>query len=152
MSNVMEKVAAYVAMEKIAWEASDIMSDMVEQGATPPEDVYHEIEDMLNERKSKSYGLRHPYVTGIPTLGLWPAISKSKADKNIKASVLMKHPKLLEQIRGYMDKQYDRHIERAKVQTESDKANASRNTVRAAALPIATYFAARSQYGDKGSQ
>ena len=45
---------------------------------------------------AKSTALQHPWLTGIPTLGIWPAIAKAKAIENIKASIMRSVPNLRE--------------------------------------------------------
>ena len=34
---------------------------------------------LIRQQEKKRFGLRHPWLTGIPTLGIWPAISKARA-------------------------------------------------------------------------
>lgn len=143
---IIEKLASYTY--KIAYEAADIMANMVDRGAKPSEELYGEAEKLLDERKQQSYGLRHPYVTGIPTLGIWPAISRTKAEKKIVARLMAKHPELADQYREYEDKRYNQSVTDRQLQSENDKANAVRNAVMASALPIAYYAASRNRDRD----
>ena len=40
----------------------------------------------VKKRNSKSFALRHPWLTGIPTLGIWPGISHGRAtDKTVRS-------------------------------------------------------------------
>lgn len=132
-------------VKKYAYDTADLMSHMVDQGAKPSEGLYGEAEKLLDERKKESYGLRHPYVTGIPTLGVWPLISIGNAQRKIVAKLMAKHPELAEQYREYADKRYEQSITDRQLSNERDKANAMRNTIMASAVPLAYYASARSR-------
>lgn len=141
--NITRKVAEWSM--KMAYDASNIVTTMVASGAKPSEDVYGETQDLLDKRKEKSYGLRHPYITGIPTLGIWPAISRASAEGDIITRIMVRHPEIADQIREFDDKRYNQSVIDRQLRTDNDKANAARNTVAATALPIAYYMASRNR-------
>ena len=48
----------------------------------------------MKGEKKKSFSLRHPYLTGIPTLGIAPAIAKNKAYSRTERRMLRGSHKL----------------------------------------------------------
>ena len=88
-----------------------------------------ETEEMVEEQYAKRLGLRHPWLTGIPTLGIWPAISKAKAESAIYDALSEKSPKL-EELRNQarLDNMRDR-AQRAMAMSQVDIASslAARN-------------------------
>jgi len=51
-------------------------------------------EKSIKEQTASRVGVRHPWLTGIPTLGMWPAISHASALKEIKSDILRGNPEL----------------------------------------------------------
>ena len=134
MSIIIEKLAMYNAYVKTArFETADLMANMVDKGVIPSEQMYGEAEELLDKKREKSLGLRHPLLTGIPTLGIWPLIAQSIAERRITSQMAAKHPEMARQMHDYEDKRYN-------LQTERDRANAASNTMRAAAVPLAAYM------------
>ena len=91
-------------------------------------------EKLIEEENAESIGLRHPWLTGIPTLGVWPAISEGTANTRIREEMFRKYPGLLESWNETSDKIRQEEIENQRLQTERDKANQARNAVLAAGL------------------
>ncbi len=52
------------------------------------------VRKLIGRETEKRFGVRHPVLTGIPTLGVWPAISKARGVEAIKRSLLRGDPKL----------------------------------------------------------
>jgi hypothetical protein len=104
---------------------------------------------LIEEATANSLGVRHPWLTGIPTLGIWPAISKEKALESISRKLFRARPELFAEWKALQDKKRVEDAELARLQVESDKANQGRNTVSAAgfaAAPLlAQYLASRGQ-------
>ena len=48
----------------------------------------------IDEAYDKSFPLKHPYLTGIPTLGLAPAIAKDSAKDKIMHDLLRSNPEM----------------------------------------------------------
>ena len=82
------------------------------------------IRRMSEEAKKKSFSLRHPWLTGIPTLGLAPAIAHSNATSRIARDLLRRHGDL----RGKHEKN---HKERVAQLIEMRRADAPVNAARA---------------------
>ena len=74
-----EKVAAYLRPE----QAEDYMG-----AGVLPKRTMDLIRNLTKEETDKSFSLRHPWLTGIPTLGIAPATAKRKALDRIYRSVL----------------------------------------------------------------
>ena len=127
--NIVEEKLAHMC-KNARYDAADIMSDMVDKGAIPKEEMYDEAQQHLEEARKNSLGLRHPWLTGIPTLGLWPLAAQEKARRNITARLIAKHPETGQQMLDYEDRMYNLSILK-------DKANAARNAVGASAVPLA---------------
>jgi hypothetical protein len=51
--------------------------------------------ELIDYQTAKRLGVRHPVLTGIPTLGIWPAISKDQALGEITRRMLKEDPTLL---------------------------------------------------------
>jgi len=73
----------------------------VESGLVPGEgrhrlrgDQLSLAKDLIEEQHGKRVGIRHPWRTGIPTLGIWPAISKALAKGEVLDSLSDKYPAL----------------------------------------------------------
>ncbi len=73
--------------------------------------------------KNKSFALRHPVLTGIPTLGIAPAVAKDRAITNISDNLLRRDLKLRKQYRDVVDARRARGIEKYKLETERIKAD-----------------------------
>ena len=54
---------------------------------------------LLDEQVSKRVGLRHPWLTGIPTLGIWPAISEGSATGEIMDNLLRRNASMRSRVR-----------------------------------------------------
>jgi hypothetical protein len=87
---------------------------------------------MLSEENAKSLALKHPWLTGIPTLGIWPAVSKERAAQDIRRRLFRQYPELVDQWQESMQQLKQEAMERQKLQVEQDRANAARNAVLAA--------------------
>jgi hypothetical protein len=52
------------------------------------------VRKLIERETERRVGVRHPVLTGIPTLGIWPAVSKAKGVEAIKRSLLRGDSKL----------------------------------------------------------
>jgi hypothetical protein len=55
-------------------------------------------ETLLQKEKDKSFALRHPLVTGLPTLGMWPLIKEQYALRRVGRHLLRNNPEFSEQV------------------------------------------------------
>jgi hypothetical protein len=82
------------------------VADLDKSAKISVEDVEDKLHMYLNDRDEniarslieaetkKSLGVRHPVLTGIPTLGIWPSIAKSKALGEISRTMRKADPSL----------------------------------------------------------
>lgn len=96
----------------------------------------------IDERHSKSFSLRHPVLTGIPTLGIAPAIAKRKATAHVARHLLRSH----EGIRKAHERaRHDRRqeaVEAERLSIERARAEAPVRAVGAAAAGATPLLAA----------
>lgn len=82
------------------------------------------VRKMIAKAKSKSFSMRHPYLTGIPTLGIAPAI----ANDNAKAKIVRRLLRSDKRVRGahqkHKDTEWKRGLEERKLDIEERKADA----------------------------
>jgi len=83
MNELMEKIAQeafYDELEKMGVSIDSLEGNLEGYLSDEQEDVARRL---IKEEESKSFSLRHPWLTGIPTLGIAPAIANSVANQNI---------------------------------------------------------------------
>lgn len=73
-----------------------------------------DIRDAIDRKTSKSFVLRHPILTGIPTLGIAPAIARYNALRDITSQLARKHP----EIRKAIVRKRQAELEEARVVAE----------------------------------
>lgn len=80
--------------EKVALRTS--VDDVEDQlGFLVPDEYENHVRQKAEEMRANSLALRHPILTGIPTLGLWPAFAKSDSDYRVAKSLLKTYPYML---------------------------------------------------------
>ena len=52
------------------------------------------VADMIKDRKAQSFALRNPFLTGLPTLMIWPEIAEMRADRAIQEQMADKFKRL----------------------------------------------------------
>ena len=133
--NALTKLAAkqHLTQEltKVALKMSDVEDHM---GVYLDKKHHGKVRKMIEEKKGKSFALRHPLLTGIPTLGLAPLIAKEQAADRIKRELVREDKGLRKAHEKAMDKRH-------KQQTEREQANAP---ARAASSLGAAYIVGRS--------
>lgn len=78
----------------------------------------------LVEREYKNrFGLRHPVVAGLPTLGIWPAVSKERAISSVSRNLFRRDEKYRQARENLLKAIRAREVEDARLQIESDRAN-----------------------------
>lgn len=110
--NALTKLAAkqHLTQEltKVALRMSDVERNM---GMYLDKKHHGKVRKMIEERKKKSLALRHPVLTGIPTLGLAPAIAKARAAEKIKRNLVRGDKGLRKAHEKAMDKRYAQQVE-----------------------------------------
>jgi hypothetical protein len=102
-------------------------------------------EEKLDKAKSESFSLRHPYLTGLPTLGIASTRAKVKALEKIFRGMMRDSESVRNAVNKIKADAYDKYLKERELQVESDKANKGKNTVRAAGsvvAPLLTSFLA----------
>jgi hypothetical protein len=95
-------------------------------------------EQLGSEAEENSFSLRHPWLTGIPTLGIAPMVAHSNAQQHIVDTLMRNDPTLRRAYQALQEKKkkdemdaqatsHQRNLEQMKVQAELDKANQYRN-------------------------
>lgn len=87
---------------------------------------------MIGQEYANSFSLRHPVLTGLPTLGIAPAIAKERAINNVVRGVARKDAKARDMFRKHIDKIRQQRILEYKLETQRRKADALPNAVQAA--------------------
>lgn len=74
------------------------------------------VRQMITKAKKKSFAMRHPILTGIPTLGIAPAMANNKAKQKIIRQLAKSDPKLRKQLRKMREtkrkEQHEREVAR----------------------------------------
>jgi len=144
-----EKVAAFLRPE----QAEDYMG-----AGVLPQHVMDSVAAHTKKELGKSFSLRHPWLTGIPTLGIAPGIAKSKALDNIYRNVLRnpEHAKLIQGRWAEKRKtlQEDRMHEAKAREAEAkwEQAQQMRAALTEAAMQAASAYKHKAdlEYGSKG--
>jgi len=79
---------------------------------------------MIAKAKSKSFSMRHPYLTGIPTLGIAPAIANDRAKNKIVRKMLRGSKSLQKGHRKHKKRQHAEYLAERKLDIEETRANA----------------------------
>lgn len=90
MSDVKSKKSKKPKKKEAKLRVSDI-EDEVGFYATDKQEA--KIRDLIKQKKSKSFILRHPILTGVPTLGIAPAVAKGRAVRSITRTMSRKDKK-----------------------------------------------------------
>lgn len=82
--------AGKAGMPKNAKLTMDSIEDQLGYYLNDKEEI--PVRQMIAEQKNKRFALRHPFLTGIPTLGLAPIISQSNATNEIVRQLIKSNP------------------------------------------------------------
>jgi hypothetical protein len=86
-----------------------------------------EAEQHIQREKDERFALRHPWLTGIPTLGMWPMISRSSAAEEVARKLLRNHPELRKQLGTLQEQEHQREVELMAKHIAEREANAREN-------------------------
>lgn len=133
-SNIYNQEAGDRSVDKTAefLDMSDVEKSM---NLYMPEEYEHTTRNLMDAEKAKSLALRHPWLTGIPTLGIWPSIARGKAIDKIKREMLRKIPDLREQ--AYNRERDLSAIEAAKIRAAGERGHGFANSLGQAYLAAA---------------
>ena len=95
-------------LTKVALKMSDVEDHM---GLYLDKKHHGKVREMIKKRKDKSFVLRHPVLTGVPTLGLAPAIARARAADRIKRELLRGDKGLRKAHEKAMDKRHAQDVE-----------------------------------------
>lgn len=77
--------------EKKAWMSVDDL-EAAQGDRLIPKELVPYAEQKLQQEKSKSFALRHPWLTGIPTLGIWPSAAHGAASQRVLKDIYRNNP------------------------------------------------------------
>ncbi len=97
------------ASEKIAKLTIDSLEDRL--GLYLNDDQEAVARPLIEKQIQDSFALRHPVLTGLPTLGIWPAIAESNATSHVVRQLLKKDPLLREEHQKGLDKAFQQRVE-----------------------------------------
>lgn len=120
---------------------SDIEDDM---GLYLPDSKEQTVRDLIAKQEQQRFPLRHPWLTGIPTLGIAPAISKANAVEDIKRQLLRSDPTLAAQVDKNRAEEWERQMAEARLDVERSRAEQAQ---RVAATASQALLSAASIYG-----
>lgn len=109
------------------------MTDVEDELGMLLDKQYHpETRERIQDRHDNSFSLRHPYLTGIPTLGIAPAVAKENAVEHITRNLLRKHKRLRKEHRKLRDEMRARDLEDERLSIERARAEQPTRAIGAA--------------------
>jgi len=124
----LEKNAAF-------YDVSDLEDEL---GTYFPDELEEKARAIIANQKRKSFGLRHPVIAGIPTLGIWPGISKDNAIDSAVRSLARAHPDLAQAKKELQARRRAEALENAQVRIQAESATQPKQV---AAMAIAGLLA-----------
>lgn len=121
-----EKIASYL-------DLSDV-EDRV--GVYANDDYEPMIRGAIAKERDNSFALRHPVLTGIPTLGIAPAIAKENALDNITRHMARRDMGIANLLKAKEDRNEARALKQQELAIKRDEANRYRNAVQAGAKAL----------------
>lgn len=106
--------------------------DTVEDRAGVPlnKEEEQKARQLLQSQVDKSTVLQHPYLTGIPTLGIAPAIAGSQASDKAFRKMRRENPELVERIQQQKEKEHQRKKDLMQERIERRKARSNERMAR----------------------
>lgn len=148
MINAFDKYAAKQHLTAELVKTARLKLDDVEDHLGIMLDRRHhkDVEQKLQERRSKSFSLRHPILTGLPTLGLAPAVARAKALEHVKRHLLRKDHGIRKAHQKALDRKRQMEMEDERLSIDRARAEAPVRAVGAAAAGAAPLLAAFLQH------
>ena len=136
---VMEKMSSFVQeafeeeLQKIAFMTIEDLEDE-ELGTHVKGRALTELAlQLLEKEKQNSFALRHPLITGLPTMGMWPLIKEQYALHRVGRKLMREDDDLANRVEAARENNHRRQV-------EYDSANQLRNT---AAELVSGYLAGK---------
>lgn len=117
--NALEKYAAKRKLAKIL-RVSDIEDEIGSYLSDPDE---KRVRKLISKKMDKSFVLRHPWLTGIPTLGIAPAVAKGRATDSIVRRLARERANIRSAIEAKRNRQRQEYLEDRRLDIKSDRAN-----------------------------
>jgi hypothetical protein len=95
------------------------------------------IRSMIRDLKSKSFVLRHPWITGIPSLGIAPAIAQGRATNSILARMIRRDPDFKKRYTNFHREQRNQRARNYTAETARLKATQAERSTAAAGVAAA---------------
>ena len=123
-------------LTKVALKMSDVEDNM---GLYLDKKHHGKVREMIKKRRDKSFVLRHPVLTGVPTLGLAPAIARARAADRIKRELLRGDKGLRKAYDRVREREYAKDMEERRLDVDRERAMAPARA--AASLGVAYVLA-----------
>lgn len=144
----MNAINKYAAKQHLTGElvktAKLRMSDVEDRLDLILDKEHHEnVRNKIKDRTAKSFSLRHPYLTGIPTLGIAPSVAKERAVSHITRNLLREHKGLRKAHAKGQERHRQNSMEDERLSIERARAEAPVRAVGAAmagASPLAIKY------------
>jgi hypothetical protein len=118
----MTKIAQTAVQNMIEKRARLRVGDIEDEIGTYFDDKLEEkVRGKIDYQKSKRFPMRHPYLTGIPTLGIAPMISKNEAKEEIVRDLARKLPDLRNKLIAKRERDAQRAFEIMKAEAGATK-------------------------------
>jgi hypothetical protein len=111
-------------------------------------DVYADASKGVDEANEGSFALRHPFLTGLPTLGLWPSIAKSNAMEDVGSNLLRKHKSLRDERDAMEEAKHRRKMDLMPLEMEKIKRKAQREMLESGGLLAGGLLATHHHYNN----
>lgn len=76
-------------------------------------------------KQNAGFGVRHPVISGIPTLGIWPAISRENLELRAGKHLLKRHPEVSQRMKEDEQREID-NIQKAQEVLKTKEQEASK--------------------------
>jgi hypothetical protein len=113
--------------------------------------VYQDADKGVEEANANSFALRHPYLTGIPTLGIWPSVAKGKAMEHVGTNLLRKHKSLRDERKEHEETEHRRKMELMPLELEQLKRESQERMLHGGSAAAAALLAAHHGHKERMS-
>lgn len=110
-----------------------------------PDEHEAKARQMIAYKNQRSFALRHPWLTGVPTLGIAPAIAKSRAAGSIATRMARESPEIRAATSKARAEKRQQAMERYKLETERAKAEQAQRVAGAMGSALVRSMALRNQ-------
>lgn len=140
-----EKIKGQIGLQKQAKVRVGDIEDRL--GVYLPDSLEEKARGMIADETARSLGIRHPWLTGIPTLGLWPAIAHENAISRISRKLPRSDEGLRQDIAAVRNQRHQREVDLQQLRIAQEQAEAKKevaSTATTAALAgLGAYLASK---------